>query len=494
MVMIPFAKWRPDAYNLNSPFASEVKGVLPGINSKTPWPSLAVYTDALPSACRGAILCRDATGAVQIFAGTATKLYKLKSDDLTWTDVTRLDGAGPALLDYTVGDNERWQFAVFGANLYATQIGDALQSINMESGTNFADVSGSPPQARYIRVIGDQIFLGSTTSQGNRIHWCGRNAPTFWTAGGGQDCDVQDFPDGGFVRGIVGVTSGLIFQDECVRAFTPSDGREIYRFVKVDETTGLYAPDSVVTHQATTFYLSTDGLMSVGPEGVRHIGLENVDDWLFATSDQDRLTLMQGAVDPNRPRIFWSFPNAGSSGYTLNHILCYDIALQEWTHAEIENQFVMPAATTGYTLEGLDAIFPDLDAMSISLDSRAFSGGAPAFAAFNSDNKLCFFNGAAVEAVVATAEFQAIPGRRAFVRGIRPYTDASNISVRVATRQTQAMTELPSYRSSVTLNGRGWAPTRASGRYHIIEATIPAGEDWTHLQGVEPEVAVEGKR
>lgn len=39
----------------------------------------------------------------------------------------------------------------------------------------------------------------------------------------------------------------------------------------------------------------------------------------------------------------------------------------------------------------------------------------------------------------------------------------------------------------------GFAPTRASGRYHRARVLIPASDPWTHANGLEPKVGREGE-
>lgn len=484
--MVPFGKWRPDLYGLNSQFAGEASGVLPGGDSKRPWPSLSPYTAALPAVCRGATYAVGSTGAYSLFAGTATKLYKFNSSTLAWDDITRLVGG-----NYALGTDERWSFAQFGFYLYATNIADALQRFDIDSGTNFAAVSGSPPQARYIRTIGDQLFLNNLTSLPNRTHWSGRNNPVFWTAGGGQDCDYQDFPDGGAIKGVTGLRGGLIFQDTSVRAFQPSQGREIFTFAQIEGAQGLVAPDSLVTHMGMSYYLGIDGFVAIGPQGSRDIGTEAVNDWFYSNVVAGRAKMTMGVRDPKRPRIFWQFPTT-STGYLLDHCICYDLILDEWTHTPLQASVLMAAATAGTTLDGLDTNYPDLDAMDISLDSSEFAGGVQSVAAFDANNKLAFFSGANLAATVETAEMQVIPNRRGMVRGITPMTDAAAATVQMSTRENLNAT--PAWGDASTLNSQGKAPYRASGRYHRIRVSVAAGEAWNDLQGVEIDAVDAGGR
>ena len=149
---VQFGEWRPDIALIDNQYAAIAENVYPGPNSYLPFPGLAPITAAQLPGCIGLTFARTLTGAYLIFAGTATKLYRWSGS--AWVDVSRTVGGA-----YNVAAGDRWTWAQFGQNLVAVQIGDAPQTINVDTGTNFANLGGSPPKATSVCVIGDFLVL-----------------------------------------------------------------------------------------------------------------------------------------------------------------------------------------------------------------------------------------------------------------------------------------------------------------------------------------------
>ena len=140
----------------------------------------------------------------------------------------------------------------------------------------------------------------------------------------------------------------------------------------------------------------------------------------------------------------------------------------------------------------LDALGYTLDTLPFSLDSRFLEGGSPYLAAFDSDHKLAFFSGTNIAARVETADFEHIPGRRSFVTGVVPATDATAVTVQVGKKERPQ--DSLTYGSAVAVNAQGLSPQRASARIHRYRVDIAAEESWSHLQGVEPQFHSDGDR
>jgi len=472
-----FGPWQPDTYGLNTELTGDASGVLPTANGYGPWPDLSAVSAALAATCFGATTIRKTDGTLVVYAGTATKLYRYAS--LTsWTDVTRAAGG-----DYSLPSGEYWSFAQFGANLIAVQGGDVPQTIDVDSGTNFAALGGSPPTASFVKTMGDQLFLYGLTSNRNRLQWSGRNNSAYWTAGQ-RDSDFQDFPDGGWVNGLTSLEAGLVFQEGAIRAMRPSNDRTIYNFRRLEETRGLLAENSLVTYGPIAYFLSEDGFYAQsGVGGSKAIGLEKVNDWFQSDANTDRLFSVIGAPDPIRPRVFWLYPSTGSTSNVLDKCLCYDIGLDRWSHADVSASIIFPASTPITTLEDLDTISASLDALGFSLDSRWLRGGAPYLGAFDSDDKLAFVSGSAKAALLETSDFQEIPGRRAYVHGIEPFTNADTVTVTVGSKE-RAGDDI-SWDSGQTVQTTGEAPARSEARYHRVRVEMAAGEDWEHINGLD---------
>lgn len=484
--MIPFGPWRPDQYDYNSQYAAEASGVLPGANSYAPWPQLSAYSLALSGYCRGAYLARKTDGSYVLYAGTAAGLYKFVGPASAWTDVTK------SATTYNLANDEFWSFDQFGTNLYACHQNDPMQVLDIEAGSAATDATGSPPRARFVKTVGDQLFLGGLSDNPNRLQWSGRNDPTYWTPGS-RDSDYQDFPDGGFVQGMTALELGLVLQETAIRRFAPVNTRAIFEFARIEDQRGLIAPSSLVVQGHRAFYLSENGFYATDGAGASvPIGVDVVDAWFQDDVNYDRVYSVVGAADPVRQRIFWIYPSVNNTSALLDRALCYDVGRNQWTHADIDTSFILGAATPGYTLDTIDALGYTLDTLPFSLDSRFLLGGAPYLAAFDSAYKLALFSGAPMAATLETASFQAIPGRRATIRGVRPFTDGDTVLIQVgkADRPQDAIT----WNDARSLRASGVTRTRATGLSHRIRATFAAGDSWTHIQGVDIEASPQGAR
>ena len=89
MPVLPFSEYRPDVSDYNGQTSKNILNAFARGDGYGPVPSLADYTQALPAACRGAFVAFKSDGTIQVFAGTATKLYLMSNTDLSWTDVTQ---------------------------------------------------------------------------------------------------------------------------------------------------------------------------------------------------------------------------------------------------------------------------------------------------------------------------------------------------------------------------------------------------------------------
>ena len=77
--MIPVGPWEPDTPDLASGGSSEALNVIPASRSYRPFPSFAAVSGGLGARCQGAIFVRKADGSGVVFAGDATKLYRLSA-------------------------------------------------------------------------------------------------------------------------------------------------------------------------------------------------------------------------------------------------------------------------------------------------------------------------------------------------------------------------------------------------------------------------------
>ena len=74
MPLVPTGDYRPDVSDYEGSSTKNVLNVLPRGDGYGPFPSFSAFSQALPSACRGAFYALKSDGSVITFAGTASKL------------------------------------------------------------------------------------------------------------------------------------------------------------------------------------------------------------------------------------------------------------------------------------------------------------------------------------------------------------------------------------------------------------------------------------
>jgi len=488
MPLIPFGEYRPDVSDYAAAYTDQVANVLPRGDGYGPMQDFAAYSAGLPGACRGFFKAIKTDGSVAIFAATATKLWQLNNTNQGWTDVSLGGGSYSA-----VSASDQWQFVQYINYVIAVQANVAPQFFDLTTATAFANLGGAPPQARYVAVVGDFVVLSGLLNNPYRVQWSGLGDPTNWT-NTTNSSNFQDLPDGGIVRGVAGGEFGNIFQDTAVRRMIFAPGSPvIFQIERISDDRGLYAPYSLIRSGDRIFFLGAQGFQQMDPGGYpAAIGKERVDRTFFASLDKGNLQLVLGASDPKNNRVFWACKsNAGAAGL-FDQLLCYDYVLARFTPIAMSGEFLGSCSQPGLTLENLDAIAPggSLDAMTASLDSFATSV-TPEIAGFNAGHQLGFFRGANLQAMLATST-QAPAGRRVFVRGFRPITDAPAVFGAVGTRER--LTDAEAFSPESAMDAAGLCPQRASTRYARGRVRIPSGTTWSFATGVEPEVALEGAR
>lgn len=484
--MIPFGEYKPDQSSFLVNSTQYLSNVLPRADGYGPMSDLSPTTTALAAACRGFFYARKNDGSIAVFAGTSTKLYQLSNTDFTWGDVSKASGTYT-----TLAADDQWQFAQFNNYVFAVQINAPVQVFDLTSSTEFADLGGSPPQARYIAIVNRFVVLsGLGTSTPYRIQWSGYNATTTWTAGTNSS-DFQDLPDGGIVRSVAGGEYGIITQDSAVRRMIYSPGSPVvFQIERIAEEKGIFAPLSLTRSGDRVFYASTDGFKMIAGGIPQAIGKERVDRTFFADVDTAALRLCIGASDPRSSRVYFAYKSFNGASGLFDKMLCYDWALDRWSPVTVTGEYITSLAAPGITLENLDSIDTSIENHTGTWDDISTATLA-ALSGINSSHKLGFFSGSALEATLDTPE-QGNNGRRIRVRGFRPSTDAATCYGSVGGRERQQ--DSVTYSTEQALDTRGFCPANVSTRLARGRLRIPAATIWTFATGIEPEFVSEGSR
>lgn len=482
---IPLAKWTPDLFGLANPGQTDAKNVFGTGSGYAPWKSFsAISTTPLSAQARGAISAQDSTGATVTFAGDASKLYILSGG--TFTDVSK--GGG-----YAVAGTDRWEAIQYGQRVIFTQIGNPVQYYDLGSSSAFADLAGSPPQARHIAGVRDFVVLGNTTTSPNQIVWSGFNDSAGWTAGTNQS-DSQTLQGGGWINGIIGGEVGYIFQERAITRMTYEGPPLYFRFDLLEDKRGLAAPGSLVRVGSQMFFYAQDGFyMKDGDTPSVSIGNQRVDDWFAAHLQSNTLAQITAALDPANKLVIWSFvsTDATDTGHP-DTLLIFNWQNEEWSYAKISHEMVFfPALTVGYTLEQLSAVYSNLDTVPLSLDDRSWAGGSVYLGIFDTAHNLGQFSGSTLAATITTGDFEGVQSRRSMIVNLQPLTDASAM-----TGICQSRERFPDSLTStmpVAMQPNGDIPILSSGQYHRLRFDIPAGATWTYANGVDVDAVDDGE-
>lgn len=474
---LTLGEWLPDQAPFQNPGALEVLNCVPQAQSYRSFRGPVTVSPAVPDTVLGAYWARDGEDAVEVVAGTSTALYRLSATS-TWTDVSRSILNGDPADGYAGVTN--WEFVRFGSQVIAVAKGVPPQVINFDDGVaaQFTGLAGSPPQAQRIAVVRDFVFLGDLDDNADRIQWSGFNNAEIWDNLPAQ-ADFQQLFEGGRVQKIIGGAYALVFQEDMIRRFDYIQPPLIFSNQIIDRQRGTPAPNSVVVGGNQVFWYARDGFYVTDGAQSQPIGEERVNRWFIDnTSDVESL---QASIDRVNKLVLWSF-NSGGAGRN-DKILIYNYAVNRWAHADVETQRIVEARIPGYNLDELDVPLPggpDVD--SFPMDSDVFTGGRPFAAAFNANNELIEFSGAALPATFDTTEF-SLEDRRMFVTNLRPRIEAepgTGVEATMLCRPTQQA--IPCEGVSSSLNRIGEVALRADARYFRVRLRVDG--DFDHAQGV----------
>lgn len=505
---IPFGEWQPDQPEFRNPGSAQIINAIPRTNqSYGPIRSLARYsTNAMTARCQGAFAGIDSSGNVKLYTADADDLYEFESGASTFTNVSSSAGA------YACPEDAFWAFEQFGQKIYTTNITDGIQ-VKDFADPAFSLLAAAAPKAKYLAVVRNFMVAGFTDdadygTQPQRVWWSAIDNPASWpTPGTSAALSVQsDFQDlmgrHGWLQGIVpnvGYSDAVVLMERAIYRMQYQGSPTIFRFDPAEGVRGTPAPYSIVQLGATVFYWGEDGFYAFDGSNSLPIGAEKVDRFFQEDVDYTYFSRMCGAVDPVNKIVIWGYPRSGSSG-NLTGVIAYSPVAQRWARIEgLEFEYIARMLSIGYSLEGLAAIFPDLDAMAVSLDSRAWTGGKILIAAFDTSHYLSFFTGSPLAATLDTPEVQLNPNGRTLVYNTRPGVEqtqdqAQNLgTVTVGSReQTQVSAE---YETAVSVNSmHGTAPQHRSARLHRFRVQTETDALWNHAYGVEVEFSPMGAR
>lgn len=472
---IPIMDWLPDSPSFKNPGCEVADNVIPTPRGFGPLSGLVGQSDTVTGNVSGAELMFDNMNASLIVGGTDNRLFVRRSSGVTQTTGLSSIGAG-----------EAWDFARFNNFVVATANANAPQYLtDIDSDNTWSALPGSPPNAKRCAKVGEFLMLGCLPAAPNRIQWSSYNNPAgSWAASrltqaGQADLDANF----GSVQRIVGGRFGLIFQDRGIQRLTYVGPPIVWRADPIVRDHGVIAPFSVVNNGYFVYYLSQDGFRVTNGSSDQSISRSRVNEWFFDNVDQSTINEVHGAIDWQNQLIVWAFKSNSTS---FNRLIIYSMSLNRWTTASVTTGWVVDTTLDGIDIDSLDAIYGNLDSISLSLDSNEFRPKNRRLAAWvngATTAEYSTFTGDNLEAFWETGEFQAAPQQRVFVDEVKPDIDADTWDMRVQligkdNRNAQLTSGLKQCGWS------GFAPVRLEAEKMALQITKPSGA-WKDMQGAQ---------
>lgn len=493
MPTVPFAEFAPDQPPIGS-WTRHILNAVPKTKaSYGPVYKLEERGTSLADTCQGAAAFRSTVDGTAVnFAGDATNLY-LADSAFTWSDVSGATYATPT--------DGGWEFAQFNNTVIATNGIDTMQQWSIGTSAAFVTTvstsasTDAAPLARYIATVRDFLMAGHLSTNRAGIRWSEQFNYKSWRIGTNQS-DDQDLPDNGAVTGIAGGQYGLVFQQNGINLLTyTGDPTIVFQRDLVADDRGCMAPGSLATIERTSFFWDSAGFYRIdNGQTVTPIGDQRVDVTFGADVNRAFLFKIRSAIDHVNKIYYISYPSNASATGVPDSILVYNFNIDRWAKLNFGADILWNMyAALGTTLEGLDASYPNLDAMGPSLDSEIFqSSPIKTFAAFTSNKKLAFFEGNALEAVIDTIEAETNPFGQAEIDRIIPYIDGGTVACLLGRRNRLNDTMTFSAQSNQDSFGDIYFREPAA-RFHRARVVWTPGTG-THAQGIEFQTIPAGDR
>ena len=470
---LQFTEWLPDQ-PANAGSLIDAKNVFPVSVGYSPFPNAVDFSGAASENLNSVYAAKFGSEVV-IFAGGASKLFKFNAATEALEDKSLAGG-------YT--GTSTWNFALFGAEVLATNHTAKVQRWTIGSSTAFADLATAAPIAKFVTVVRDFVVCANIGSTANKVQWSDINDATDWVSGTTSQSDFQIMPDGGNITGITGGEFGIVFLEKAIARMSYTGSPLFFQFDTISRGLGCIAGGSIAQYGGLSFFLSDDGFYQTDGQSVTGIGNEKIDKYFFDDVLLESIDSMSSSADPKRKIVVWNYAN-NSGGRS---ILIYNWQLQRWSRASTASTVVGDIATAGTTLEGLGTLgYTDIDTMPASLDARLWVGGKFLFAGAE-DTKIVTFTGSDYNSELITTDVEV--GYNSVVTLARPQIDNGSATIKIASRRE--LDDAVIFGDSSTTSAEGRADLRSAGRYHRLEVS-PTG-NWTTAMAVDIDVKPQGNR
>jgi hypothetical protein len=487
MPLVGLDEWVPDQVMWNNRALINAHNVIPTPLGYSPIQTLAAATSAFDTErVRGCKTFRQTTARLHTIAGSREFLKKYDPATTGWTDIS----------DETYGTDPEfgfWSMCQYGTLAIMTNLANNVKKYDISTTpATVSDLGGTPPKAMHCMTVKDNLVLANLQGLPNRAQWSDLFDPEDWSTG---VSDFQDFPDGGRIMSVMGGEIGYFFQERTIRAmqFTPG-ASSAFQIDPVDQDRGSAAYQGLVAAGNIGFYLAHDGFFHFNSGRSSPIGTDRVDTWFIDNALNALVTRTIAGMDPKKKLIYWAFISVDNTDASATDAICDRLLIYHWPSkrfawATIRVSAFADFAQPGTTLDQLG----NIDTLPFSMDSLVYNADSISSIAgfFSNDFCLNFMGGANMEATFEVERLEFFPPFRQYIRGFWPVTDADDVQIAVAPRESINATE--AFGSDVDMEDHGFVPCDSSARMHDIRMTIPEDTTWTHARGVHVDVIPDGE-
>lgn len=450
---------------------SVVKNLLPADEYYIPMKDKQVYsTNATADTPLHGVSVKDSViGLYYAMVGTPTKLYRLEQDK-SFSDVTKLS---------TTYDADRWKILQYGNWVVATNYEDAIQVLKGITTTNFVDLSGSPPKAKFMNLRNGHLIVAnlyeSSADYPERIRWSAKENIEDWTPSRATMADYQDLPYGEIVGlGSVGTDLAIFHQNAIsIGRYTGSPWTFSLITDKLKDIRPI--PDTMVSYQNACFYWGEKDFYRLDETGNKAIGL-GVRNTVLNMLNLPYAHRISAVYDPISNLIAWAFPSTNSEDGEPDWILYFNPRTYKYVLVElpVACMFSMYVNVTGLGyFDSWDSVYPSVDSIPFGLDDKIFTGSTPSFTCMDSTKKVYTFTGTALEGEIQTGE---VPFDEVYtVTNIHPrIRNLSEAEVEVTADAKMSENGAITMTATRTINSDGDANMFVSGK--VIKLTIKTGQ------------------
>jgi hypothetical protein len=269
-----WGEWRPDVSAYQGSHSPTITNVYPRGDGYGPVPSFAGLSDALPAACRGFFVAFDDDATIAVFAGTATRLYRMNLSTYAWHDVSQTDAT----------------------------------KLTISGLTSIGDLTGGGNLAAAFDADTTQVQAAAATKASATTAYVGK---TFTTATAIRSAKIYGSSDAGYVSGANPSVTVKLYGKQGVAPVSGTDGTEIGTATFSDTADEQVARTITATDLTTMWdhvwvYFTQGG--AAATMGVVELELFGADDytsiagtaqWQFAQFGTDVIAV-NSSVNPQR--------------------------------------------------------------------------------------------------------------------------------------------------------------------------------------------------